>query len=49
MLLPAPSQKHGLVQDIDIDTAGLVHVPDAPGIGAEIDFELIERNKIAVL
>jgi L-alanine-DL-glutamate epimerase-like enolase superfamily enzyme len=49
VLLPEGAQKHGLVTDIDIDENGLAHVPDRPGIGAEIDFELIERNKIAEL
>jgi L-alanine-DL-glutamate epimerase-like enolase superfamily enzyme len=49
VLEPAGAQKHGLIQDIDIDQNGLVHVPDRPGIGAQIDFELIERNKVAEL
>jgi L-alanine-DL-glutamate epimerase-like enolase superfamily enzyme len=39
VLLPEEAQKHGLVQDIEIDENGLAHVPDRPGIGAEIDFE----------
>jgi L-alanine-DL-glutamate epimerase-like enolase superfamily enzyme len=26
-----------------------VHVPDRPGLGAEIDFDLIKRKEIAVL
>lgn len=49
VLLPEEAQKHGLVEDIEIDEEGLVHVSDRPGIGAEIDFDLIERNKLAVL
>ena len=49
VLLPADAQKHGLVNDIEIDQDGMVHVPTGPGIGAEIDFDLIERNKVAVL
>jgi L-alanine-DL-glutamate epimerase-like enolase superfamily enzyme len=49
VLLPAPSQKYGLVQDIEIDADGLVHAPTDPGIGAQIDFELVERKKVAVL
>ena len=28
---------------------GLVHVPNEPGLGAAIDFKLIERKKISVL
>ena len=49
VLLPDEAQKHGLVRDIDIDENGLAHVPDRPGIGAKIDFELIEHNKIGEL
>jgi L-alanine-DL-glutamate epimerase-like enolase superfamily enzyme len=49
VLLPAGAQKYGLVQDIEVDRDGLVHAPDAPGLGYEIDLELIERNKVAVL
>ena len=49
VLLPEAAQKHGLVRDIEIDENGLAHAPDQPGIGAEIDFELIARNKLAEL
>ena len=49
VLLPDEAQKHGLIRDIDVDENGMVHIPDGPGFGAEIDFDLIERNKIAVL
>jgi L-alanine-DL-glutamate epimerase-like enolase superfamily enzyme len=49
VLLPEEAQKHGLVHDLEIDKDGLIRAPDEPGIGAEIDFELIERNKIAEL
>lgn len=49
ILLPAASQKYGLVQDIEVDADGFVHAPMAPGLGAAIDFDLIERKKVAVL
>ena len=49
VLLPDAVQKHGLVTDIEVDGEGLVHAPDGPGLGADIDFELIERNQVAVL
>jgi L-alanine-DL-glutamate epimerase-like enolase superfamily enzyme len=49
VLLPAQSQKYGLVQDIEVDADGNVHAPSAPGLGALIDFDLIERKKISVL
>src|SRR5713226_8634133 len=49
VLLPAGAQKYGLGQDIEVDKRGLVHAFDGPGLGAAIDFDLIERKKIAVL
>ena len=49
VLLPAGAQKYGLVEDIEVDAAGLVHAPAGPGLGARIDFDLIERRKLAVL
>jgi L-alanine-DL-glutamate epimerase-like enolase superfamily enzyme len=49
VLLPAGAQKYGLAQDIEIDKRGLVHAFEGPGLGANIDFALIERKKIAVL
>jgi L-alanine-DL-glutamate epimerase-like enolase superfamily enzyme len=49
VLLPAEAQKYGLVQDIDVDRQGLVHAASGPGLGAAIDFGLIERRKTAVL
>lgn len=49
VLLPDEAQKHGLVKDIEVDENGLVHAINHPGLGAEIDFDLIERNKIAEL
>ncbi|MDB5798744.1 MAG: mandelate racemase/muconate lactonizing enzyme [Paucimonas sp.] len=49
VLLPSGSQRYGLVEDIVIDHDGMVRAPMAPGIGAEIDFELIEREKVGVL
>ncbi len=49
VLLPAEAQKYGLVEDIAVDANGLVHAPTGPGLGASIDFDLIERRKTAVL
>ena len=49
VLLPDGAQKYGLVRDIVVGRDGLVHVPQGPGLGALIDFALIERKKIAVL
>src|SRR5216117_204216 len=49
VLLPAAAQKYGLREDIEVDARGLVHAPAGPGLGAAIDFDLIERRKTAVL
>ena len=37
------------LRDARIDRHGLVHAFNGPGLGAAIDFDLIERKKIAVL
>jgi L-alanine-DL-glutamate epimerase-like enolase superfamily enzyme len=49
VLLPDAMQKYGLAEDITVDRDGLVHAPSGPGLGAEIDFALIEKKKIGVL
>jgi len=49
VLLPDAANKYGLVQDIEVDGQGLVHAPMGPGLGVEIDFELIRRNTLTVL
>ena len=49
VLLPDGAQKYGLVEDITVGRDGLVHAPNAPGLGYEIDFALVERKKISVL
>src|SRR5690348_12391843 len=49
VLLPDAMQKYGLAEEITVNRDGLVHAPTEPGLGAHIDFELIERKKIAML
>ncbi len=49
VLLPAGAQKYGLAEDVEVDKQGLVHAFKGPGLGAVIDFGLIERKKVAVL
>jgi L-alanine-DL-glutamate epimerase-like enolase superfamily enzyme len=49
VLLPSESQKYGLLQDIEVDAQGMVHAPNGPGLGAQIDFELIKRKTLGVL
>ena len=49
ILLPDATQKYGLVEDITAARDGTVRPPDGPGLGAKIDFGLIERKKTNVL
>jgi len=49
ILLPSQSQQYGLIQDIEVDGEGFVHAPIGPGLGAQIDFGLIEHQKLALL
>jgi len=49
VLLPDGAQKYGMLEEIEVDKDGLVHAPSGPGLGAKIDFGLIERKKVAVL
>jgi L-alanine-DL-glutamate epimerase-like enolase superfamily enzyme len=38
------ANKYGLVEDIEVDDKGLVYAPTEPGLGYEIDWELVKRN-----
>jgi L-alanine-DL-glutamate epimerase-like enolase superfamily enzyme len=49
ILLPDETQKYGLVEDIKVAKDGTVKPPEGPGLGAQIDFDLIARKKIGVL
>jgi len=49
VLLPDAMQKYGMAEEIAVDRDGLVQAPSGPGLGAAIDFALIERNKVGVL
>ena len=49
VLLPEAAQKYGLVNDIEVDRQGLVHAPEKPGLGYEIDWELVKSKKTRVL
>lgn len=48
-LLPEAIVNYGLVNELVPDEKGLIHAPMAPGLGVEIDFDLIEKRKITVL
>ena len=43
------ANKFGLVEDVEVDSQGLVYAPEQPGLGYEIDWELIEREKVEVV
>lgn len=49
VLLPDAANKYGLVQELTVDSQGMVHAPTGPGLGVEIDFDLIRRNTETVL
>ena len=49
VLLPSGAQKYGLENDIEVDSDGMVHAFNKPGLGADIDFNLINRNKIDLI
>jgi L-alanine-DL-glutamate epimerase-like enolase superfamily enzyme len=49
VLLPDHAQKYGLLRDIEVDREGCVHAPEKPGLGYEIDFDLIKRKQTRVL
>jgi L-alanine-DL-glutamate epimerase-like enolase superfamily enzyme len=49
VLLPHGAHKYALLNDIEVDKHGLAHCPQAPGIGAQIDLDLIKRKQIAQL
>jgi len=49
VLLPGQYRQHGLLNDIEVDSQGLVYAPTGPGLGYEIDWELIKKNTTRVL
>ena len=49
VLLPDGAHKYGMVKELEIDANGLMHAPTEPGLGGQIDFDLIERKTEAVL
>jgi L-alanine-DL-glutamate epimerase-like enolase superfamily enzyme len=49
VLLPDGAHKYGMVADLAPDRDGMMHAPGEPGIGGQIDFEMIRRKTEAVL
>ncbi len=43
------ANKYGLIEDIEVDDRGMVHLPEVPGLGFEIDWDLVKREQIGVL
>lgn len=42
------ANKYALVNDIEVDENGMVHAFEGPGLGAEIDWDLVDRETIEV-
>lgn len=49
VLLPHEAWWYGLVENIQIDKDGFAHAPTKPGLGCDVDLDLVERMKIDVL
>ncbi len=51
VLLPAGAQKYGLIEDIEMDKDGYIDIAafERPGLGAQIDFDLIKRKTLEIL
>lgn len=47
--MPRGEQKFGVLNDVAIDDEGYVHAYEGPGLGAEIDFDMIDNNTVTVL
>lgn len=51
VLLPNGAQKYGLIEDIQLDSDGYINIApfDHPGLGAQIDFDLIRHKTLEIL
>ena len=43
------ANQFGLVEDIQVDSEGFVHAPDKPGLGYEIDWDLVKKELSATV
>ena len=43
------ANQYGLIQDIEVDSNGMVYAPTKPGLGYEIDWDLVKREHIATV
>ena len=49
-LFPANgANKFGLIEDIEVDNRGIVRLPQKPGLGFAIDWDLVKREQVAVI
>lgn len=42
------ANKFGLVEDVEVDKKGMVYAPEKPGLGYEIDWDLVKRETVEV-
>ena len=49
VLLPDDANKYGLVNEVEVDGEGFVHAPEKPGLGYDIDWDLVKRTTTDVL
>ncbi|MDA8216124.1 MAG: hypothetical protein M0Z94_00750 [Dehalococcoidales bacterium] len=43
------ANKYGLVEDIEVDNRGMVRISDKPGLGYDIDWDLVRRKQTQVI
>ena len=49
VLLPGDVQKHAVLNEVEPDSEGYVYAYNEPGLGVDIDYDLIEKNKLGEL
>jgi L-alanine-DL-glutamate epimerase-like enolase superfamily enzyme len=49
LLLPHDLEAYGLTENITVDRDGYVHAPTGPGLGYEVDWELVEQRTTRTL
>ncbi|MGY8994290.1 MAG: enolase C-terminal domain-like protein [Rhodospirillales bacterium] len=49
VILPDGAQKYGVIDDLEIDKNGHVQAPTGPGLGCNIDFDLIKAKTVSLL
>ena len=47
--LPTEAHQFGLVQDISLNSEGVLEAPTAPGLGFDLDWEWIEAHRVGTL